>query len=89
MATPQETAQKLTEGTFEVLQSSNAYKAQVASQIVDQLIGSDPHALVRTIPGIPESLFETISDGLVGALEAAVLRKLQDGEGVQGEPTVP
>ena len=76
MAPPEETAAKLVDGTFEVLEGSAEYKAKVAAQIVDQMIGSDPHALVRTIPGIPEPLFETISDGLVGALEAAVLKRL-------------
>ena len=79
MATPQETAAKLVDGTFEVLQGDHAYKAKVAAQIVDQMIGSDAHALVRSIAGVPESLVETFSDGLVGALEAAVLKKLTGG----------
>jgi hypothetical protein len=76
MADPKETAGKLVNGTFEVLEGDNAFKAQVAAGIVDELFGSDTHALVRTIPGIPESLFETISDGLVAALEGAVLKRL-------------
>lgn len=76
MPDPKVTAEKLVTGTFEMLEGDDIFKAKVASQIVDQLIGSDPHALVRTIPGIPESLFETISDGLVSALEVAILRRL-------------
>jgi len=76
MATPQETAQKLVDGTFEVLTSDNTYKAEVAASIADQLIGSDPHALVSTVPGIPASLVETISDGLIEVVKAAILKKL-------------
>jgi len=76
MATPKDTATKLVDGTFETLAGDNAYKASVAANIVDQLIGSDPHALLASIPGIPVELFEVISDGLIGALEAAVLRRL-------------
>jgi len=81
MSTPQETAAKLVEGTFEVLGGDAAYKAKVAAEIVDQMIGSDPHALVRSIAGMPESLVETVSDGLVDALEAAVLKKLSPPSG--------
>lgn len=76
MATPAETAAMLVEGTFAVLQGDTAYKAQVVAQIVDQMIGSDPRALVRSIAGVPEVLVEAISDGLVMALEAAIMKRL-------------
>ena len=79
MATAEETATKLVDGTFEVLMGDHAYKAKVAASIVDQMIGSDPHALVSSIPGIPPSMFEALSDGLIGALEGAVLKKLTGG----------
>lgn len=76
MPDPAVTAEKLVSGTFEMLEGDAAYKAKVVAQIVDQMIGSDPHALVTSIPGIPTALVETISDGLVSALEAAILKKL-------------
>ena len=76
MATPKETAAKLLDGTFEFIENDTPYKAKVAAQLVDQLIGNDPHALVRSIAGIPEDLVEVISDGIVNALEQAVLVRL-------------
>ena len=74
-----ETARKLVDGTFEVLEGDNAFKAKVAAQIVDQMIGSDPHALVKSIAGVPEALVEPISDALVAALETKVLEKISGG----------
>jgi len=77
MATPEETAEKLVGAVFEVLEGDNAYKAKTAAAVVDQLIGSDPHALVSSIAGMPPALVETISDGIVQALEAAILKRLE------------
>jgi len=77
MADPNVTAQNLINGLFDVLQGDNAFKAKTMASIIDQLIGSDTNAVVKHIPGIPESIFETISDGLIGALENAILTKLQ------------
>jgi hypothetical protein len=76
MPDPKVTAEKLVSGTFEVLEGDAAYKAKVAAQIVDQLIGSDPNALVRSISGMPEEMVELVSDGIVQALENAVLKRL-------------
>ena len=74
--TPDETAAALVGGLFDILEGDNAYKAKVVAGVVDQLIGSDPHALVSSIAGMPAQLVETVSDGIIDALEAAVLKKL-------------
>ena len=77
MATPDETAAKLVAAVFEVLEGDNEYKAKVVAGIVDQMIGSDPHALVSSIAGMPPALVETVSDGIIQALEAAILKRLE------------
>jgi len=78
MATAEETAVKLVEATFDTLQGGKDYQADVAAAIVDQLFGSDPHALVRGIAGIPESMVEMITDGLIKALRDAVKKRIGD-----------
>lgn len=80
MSDPKLTAEKLVTGVFDVLEGDNVFKAEVAGEVVDQLIGSDPHALVRSISGVPESMVEMISDGLVNALKAQVLKRISGGE---------
>ncbi len=77
MPNPDETAAKLVSGVFEVLEGDSAYKAKVIAGCIDQLIGSDPHALVSSIAGMPAQLVETVSDGIIDALEAAVLKRLE------------
>ena len=74
--TADQTATNVLDAFFDTAAGGIQYQADVAGSVVDQLIGTDPHALVRSIPGVPESMVEMLSDGLVNVLKAQVLKKL-------------
>jgi len=74
--TPDETAAKLVEAAFELIAGDNAYKARVVAQVLDNLIGNDPHAVVASIKGLPAEMVELMSDALIDAIEKGVLAKL-------------
>ena len=74
--TAQETAIKLVEAVEDIIASDTTYKAEVASAIVDALLGTDKTAIVSKIQGIPPELFEIIGDGIVNAVKEAVLARL-------------
>ena len=74
--TPEQTSADLVAGVFAVIEGDAAYKAKVLRGVIDNLVGNDPNAIVRKISGLPESLVETVTDGLLDAIEGAVVEKL-------------
>lgn len=73
---PKAAAKNLVETLAIVLSSDNAFKAETAAAIVDELLGTDPHAFLRQVKGIPPELFEMISDGIVQAIKAEAIKRL-------------
>jgi len=55
--------------------SDKNFKADVIDEIVDQLIGTDPTAVVGSIKGLPAELVELVSDGISDALKDALKKK--------------
>ena len=73
---PKEAAAQLVNALAFTLAADTAYKAEVAAAIVDEMLGTNPHAIVSQIRGIPPELFELISDGLVQAIKAEAIKRL-------------
>lgn len=76
METAEMVAMNLTDSVFAIIDGDAQFKADVAGHVVDALIGSDPHSLVRSIKGVPESMVELISDGLISALKENLVTRL-------------
>jgi hypothetical protein len=65
---------------FTVIEGDAVVRADFIAGLVDELIGTDPHAILDNIPGLSADLTETMSDGLISAIKAAALRRFQGGE---------
>lgn len=62
---------------IEFVTSGAADKADVIDEIIDQLIGTDPGAIVSNIKGLPAEFVELVSDGISDALKTAIKAKLE------------
>lgn len=76
MADPKTVATNMIDGTMAVLTGTPQFKADVVGEVVDQLLGDDPHALVRGAPGLPPAMFEPMSDWVILQLKVQLLKRL-------------
>ncbi|HZL92748.1 MAG TPA: hypothetical protein VFB99_03855 [Vicinamibacterales bacterium] len=73
---PRIAAAAVIEAFMGIAKGDNAYRAKFAAGCVDALIGTDPQAVLQHIPGLSPEMTETLSDALIGALEQAILDRL-------------
>lgn len=61
---------------LELLEGDKALKVDTAGELVDQLFGTDPTALVKNIKGLPAEYVELVTDGIITELKEALAAKL-------------
>ena len=64
MSDVKEVAMKLVTGIDEFMAMDQKGKAEVAAEAVDLLLGTDPTALISSVPGLTPTLFELLTDAL-------------------------
>ena len=64
MPEPKDVAHSLVTSLQDFLAMDRFKKGEVAAEAVDLLLGTDPTALIESVPGLTPTLFELLTDAL-------------------------